>query len=163
MVEVFILVFCLHFLEIISTIDEKNCFVWPFIAYPQKPLSTVFGIWHTLCSFTGSLFGLFFFLVLAGSYVKRLQRFVCARYYPQREKVRQTLSTQQTGLGFLFLNTLAITLYDHRYVDHPNMLVLTPILKFSSFAGVLQLSLIWKNLYFFKQGCGITDQLVLSH
>ncbi|KAK3551153.1 hypothetical protein QTP70_013908 [Hemibagrus guttatus] len=69
------------------TILSKKCLM--------KPLEPEYMVYL----FIGFLYGLFFFLVLAGSYAKRLQRLVCARYYPQREKVRQTPSIQQTYLG----------------------------------------------------------------
>ncbi|XP_056089009.1 DC-STAMP domain-containing protein 2 isoform X1 [Rhinichthys klamathensis goyatoka] len=36
----------------------------------------------------GLLYGFTLFIVIAGGYVKRLQRFVCARYHPEREKKR---------------------------------------------------------------------------
>ncbi|XP_062847765.1 DC-STAMP domain-containing protein 2 [Trichomycterus rosablanca] len=36
----------------------------------------------------GFLYGLAFFLVIAGSYARRLQRSVCAQYHPQRERER---------------------------------------------------------------------------
>ncbi|XP_067304663.1 DC-STAMP domain-containing protein 2 [Pseudorasbora parva] len=36
----------------------------------------------------GVLYGFTLFIVIAGGYVKRLKRFVCARYHPEREKKR---------------------------------------------------------------------------
>ncbi|XP_048882868.1 DC-STAMP domain-containing protein 2 isoform X2 [Brienomyrus brachyistius] len=38
--------------------------------------------------FIGLLYGFSLFIVVAGSYIKRLRRFVCASYYPKRERER---------------------------------------------------------------------------
>ncbi|XP_060776800.1 DC-STAMP domain-containing protein 2 [Neoarius graeffei] len=62
--------------------------------------------------FIGFLYGLAFFVVLAGSYAKRLQRFVCARYHPQREKVRilqlrSRILSQRGSLGKALLRVVA--------------------------------------------------------
>ncbi|KAI5618237.1 DC-STAMP domain-containing protein 2, partial [Silurus asotus] len=58
------------------TILSKKCLM--------EPLEPDYSIYL----FIGFLYSLAFFLVVAGSYAKRLQRFVCAHYHPQREKVR---------------------------------------------------------------------------
>ncbi|KAF7708515.1 hypothetical protein HF521_017572 [Silurus meridionalis] len=58
------------------TILSKKCLM--------EPLEPDYSIYL----FIGFLYGFAFFLVVAGSYAKRLQRFVCAHYHPRREKVR---------------------------------------------------------------------------
>ncbi|XP_056332009.1 DC-STAMP domain-containing protein 2 [Danio aesculapii] len=52
----------------------------------------------------GLLYGFTLFIVIAGGYVKRLRRFVCARYHPEREKKRiqylhKHILTQRGSLG----------------------------------------------------------------
>ncbi|XP_066538575.1 DC-STAMP domain-containing protein 2 isoform X2 [Hoplias malabaricus] len=60
--------------------------------------------------FIGFLYGLTFFLVLGGSYAKRLQRLVCARYHPQREKrllwLRGRILSQRGSLGKALLRAV---------------------------------------------------------
>ncbi|XP_026795467.3 DC-STAMP domain-containing protein 2 [Pangasianodon hypophthalmus] len=82
------------------TILSKKCLM--------KPLEPEYMIYL----FIGFLYGLAFFLVLAGSYAKRLQRFVCARYHPQREKVRilrlrSHILSQRGSLGKALLQVVA--------------------------------------------------------
>ncbi|XP_015461387.3 DC-STAMP domain-containing protein 2 isoform X1 [Astyanax mexicanus] len=62
--------------------------------------------------FIGFLYGLAFFLVLVGSYAKRLQRFVCAHYHPQQEKkrilwLRDHMLSQRGSLGKALLRAVA--------------------------------------------------------
>ncbi|XP_072534838.1 DC-STAMP domain-containing protein 2 [Salminus brasiliensis] len=62
--------------------------------------------------FIGFLYGLTFFLVLVGSYAERLQRFVCARYHPQREKkrilwLRGRILSQRGSLGKALLRAVS--------------------------------------------------------
>ncbi|KAM9489119.1 DC-STAMP domain-containing protein 2 isoform 2-T2 [Clarias gariepinus] len=62
--------------------------------------------------FIGLLYGLAISLVLAGGYLKRLQRFVCAHYYPQREKVRilhlrSRILSQRSSVGKALLQVVA--------------------------------------------------------
>lgn len=52
----------------------------------------------------GLLYGFALFIVIAGGYVKRLQRFVCARYHPEREKVRK----QKIHSFFFFLSKVFV-------------------------------------------------------
>uniref|UniRef100_A0A8C9TWN1 Uncharacterized protein n=1 Tax=Scleropages formosus TaxID=113540 RepID=A0A8C9TWN1_SCLFO len=42
---------------------------------------------YILYMFIGLLYGLSLFIAVAGSYIMRFRRFVCASYYPEREKV----------------------------------------------------------------------------
>ncbi|XP_035387011.1 DC-STAMP domain-containing protein 2 [Electrophorus electricus] len=60
----------------------------------------------------GLLYGLSFFLVLAGSYAKRLQRLVCTHYHPQREQerilwLRGHILSQRGFLGRALLRAVA--------------------------------------------------------
>ncbi|KAL7874213.1 hypothetical protein SRHO_G00051830 [Serrasalmus rhombeus] len=62
--------------------------------------------------FIGFLYGLTFFLVLAGGYAKRLQRSLCAHYHPQREKerilwLRGHILSQRGSLGKALLRAVA--------------------------------------------------------
>ncbi|XP_017335314.1 DC-STAMP domain-containing protein 2 isoform X2 [Ictalurus punctatus] len=82
------------------TILSKKC-----LMEPLKPEYMVY-------LFIGFLYGLVFLLVLAGGYAKRLQRFVCARYHPQREKVRilrlrSRILSQRGSLGKTLLRVVA--------------------------------------------------------
>ncbi|XP_055066160.2 DC-STAMP domain-containing protein 2 isoform X1 [Misgurnus anguillicaudatus] len=59
----------------------------------------------------GLLYGFTLFIVFAGGYVKRLQRFVCARYHPQREKKRiwylhSHILSQRESLGKALLRAI---------------------------------------------------------
>ncbi|KAF5907761.1 DC-STAMP domain-containing protein 2, partial [Clarias magur] len=61
--------------------------------------------------FIGLLYGLAISIVLAGSYLKQLQRFVCAHYYPQREKVRilhlrSRILSQRSSVGKALLQVV---------------------------------------------------------
>uniref|UniRef100_A0AAY4CXU9 Dendritic cell-specific transmembrane protein-like domain-containing protein n=2 Tax=Denticeps clupeoides TaxID=299321 RepID=A0AAY4CXU9_9TELE len=58
------------------TVLSKKC-----LMQPQEPDYTVYA-------FIGSLYGLSLFIVIAGSYSKRLQRYICASYHPNRERER---------------------------------------------------------------------------
>ncbi|TSK34763.1 DC-STAMP domain-containing protein 2 [Bagarius yarrelli] len=58
------------------TILSKKCLL--------KPLEPEYEVYM----YIGFLYGILFFLVVFGSFAKRLQRFVCAQHHPQREKVR---------------------------------------------------------------------------
>ncbi|GAA6069972.1 DC-STAMP domain-containing protein 2 isoform X1, partial [Tachysurus ichikawai] len=82
------------------TILSKKCLMKPL--EPEYPVYLVIGF----------LYGIFLFMVLAGSYAKRLQRLVCARYYPQREKVRilwlrSRILSQRGSLGKALLRVVA--------------------------------------------------------
>ncbi|KAG7335941.1 hypothetical protein KOW79_000634 [Hemibagrus wyckioides] len=82
------------------TILSKKCLM--------KPLEPEYMVYL----FIGFLYGLYLFVVLAGSYAKRLQRLVCARYYPQREKVRilrlrSRILSQRGSLGKTLLQMVA--------------------------------------------------------
>ncbi|XP_062394418.1 DC-STAMP domain-containing protein 2 isoform X1 [Sardina pilchardus] len=73
------------------TILSKKCLV-----EPREPDYTGYV-------FIGSLYGLALFTVIAGSYVKRLRRLICASYHPKREKERihalhQRILTQRLSL-----------------------------------------------------------------
>ncbi|KAK2854960.1 hypothetical protein Q7C36_006829 [Tachysurus vachellii] len=83
------------------TILSKKCLM--------KPLEPEYLVYLVI----GFLYGLFLFMVLAGSYAKRLQRLVCARYYPQREKLRilwlrSRILSQRGLLGKALLRVVAI-------------------------------------------------------
>ncbi|XP_027005389.2 DC-STAMP domain-containing protein 2 isoform X2 [Tachysurus fulvidraco] len=82
------------------TILSKKCLM--------KPLEPEYLVYL----FIGFLYGLFLFMVLAGGYAKRLQRLVCARNYPQREKVRilwlrSRILSQRGSLGKALLRVVA--------------------------------------------------------
>ncbi|KAG5271332.1 hypothetical protein AALO_G00178550 [Alosa alosa] len=73
------------------TILSKKCLV-----EPREPDYTGYV-------FIGSFYGLALFTVIAGSYVKRLRRLICASYHPKREKERihalhQLILTQRLSL-----------------------------------------------------------------
>ncbi|XP_061103717.1 DC-STAMP domain-containing protein 2 [Conger conger] len=60
----------------------------------------------------GFLYGLSFFVAMAGSYSSRLQRFICASYYPKRERERifflyNRILTQRTSLRKALLRSVA--------------------------------------------------------
>ncbi|KAL6488500.1 hypothetical protein MHYP_G00022410 [Metynnis hypsauchen] len=66
---------------------------------------------YVIYLFIGFLYGLTFFLVLAGGYAKRLQRSVCAHYHPQREKerilwLRGHILSQRGSLGKALLRAV---------------------------------------------------------
>ncbi|KPP73870.1 hypothetical protein Z043_107018, partial [Scleropages formosus] len=58
------------------TVISKKCVMKPF--EPD----------YILYMFIGLLYGLSLFIAVAGSYIMRFRRFVCASYYPEREKER---------------------------------------------------------------------------
>ncbi|XP_030638976.1 DC-STAMP domain-containing protein 2 [Chanos chanos] len=60
----------------------------------------------------GFLYGLATFTVITGGYIKRLRRFVCASYHPQRERerillLRQRILSQRKSLGKALLRSVA--------------------------------------------------------
>ncbi|KAJ8005460.1 hypothetical protein DPEC_G00146870 [Dallia pectoralis] len=60
----------------------------------------------------GFLYGLSMFIVFAGSYVKRLNRLVCSRYHPKRERERvqllyRKIQSQRMSLGKALLRSIA--------------------------------------------------------
>ncbi|XP_051575689.1 DC-STAMP domain-containing protein 2-like [Myxocyprinus asiaticus] len=78
----------------------------------------------------GLLYGFTLFIVIAGGYVKRLQRFVCARYHPQREKERirylhRHILFQRGSLGKALLRAVA-----RNRVDQQNDGIIHTLAKF---------------------------------
>ncbi|XP_052003260.1 DC-STAMP domain-containing protein 2 [Xyrauchen texanus] len=78
----------------------------------------------------GFLYGFTLFIVIAGGYVKRLQRFVCARYHPQREKERirylhRHILFQRGSLGKALLRAVA-----RNRVDQQNDGIIQKLAKF---------------------------------
>ncbi|XP_050987196.1 DC-STAMP domain-containing protein 2 [Labeo rohita] len=68
----------------------------------------------------GLLYGFALFIVIAGGYVKRLQRFVCARYHPEREKKRieylhRHILTQRGSLGKALLRAVQRNRVDQQH------------------------------------------------
>ncbi|XP_012678297.2 DC-STAMP domain-containing protein 2 [Clupea harengus] len=101
------------------TILSKKC-----LMEPREPDYTGYVV-------IGALYGLALFIVVAGSYVKRLRRLICANYHPKRERERihalhqriltQRLTVQKNLLRFVarskedgqssgFLKALALVL-----------------------------------------------------
>lgn len=68
-------------------------------APPEIPNLKYTGL---LASVTGSFYGLALFTVIAGSYVKRLRRLICASYHPKREKVTYISSALILFLYFIY-------------------------------------------------------------
>ncbi|XP_058602504.1 DC-STAMP domain-containing protein 2 isoform X2 [Onychostoma macrolepis] len=68
----------------------------------------------------GLLYGFTLFIVVAGGYVKRLQRLVCARYHPEREKKRiqylhRHILTQRGSLGKALLRAVQRNRIDQQH------------------------------------------------
>ncbi|KAL0984882.1 hypothetical protein UPYG_G00149900 [Umbra pygmaea] len=87
------------------TVLSKKC-----LMVPSKPD-------HSRYMLIGFLYGLCMFIVFAGSYVKRLNRLVCARYHPKRERervllLRRKIQSQRTSLGKALLRSIARTRAD---------------------------------------------------
>ncbi|KAL1259587.1 hypothetical protein QQF64_010164 [Cirrhinus molitorella] len=68
----------------------------------------------------GLLYGFALFIVIAGGYAKRLKRFVCARYHPEREKKRiqylhRHILTQRGSLGKALLRAVQRNRVDQQH------------------------------------------------
>ncbi|KAK9961089.1 hypothetical protein ABG768_008900 [Culter alburnus] len=68
----------------------------------------------------GLVYGFTLFIVIAGGYIKRLQRFVCARYHPEREKKRiqylhRHILTQRGSLGKALLRAVQRNKVDQQH------------------------------------------------
>ncbi|KAJ8398485.1 hypothetical protein AAFF_G00427400 [Aldrovandia affinis] len=75
----------------------------------------------------GLLYGVSFFVVLAGSYSNRLRRFICASYYPKRERERifflyNRILTQRTTLRKALLRSVAQSKADEVHTNPLQML-----------------------------------------
>ncbi|XP_036394574.1 DC-STAMP domain-containing protein 2 [Megalops cyprinoides] len=71
----------------------------------------------------GVLYGLSFFVVMAGSYCNRIRRFICASYYPKRERERilflyNRILTQRASLRKALLRSVARSKADEA---HPSL------------------------------------------
>ncbi|RXM91319.1 DC-STAMP domain-containing protein 2 [Acipenser ruthenus] len=73
----------------------------------------------------GGLYGMSFFIVVAGNYVTRLRRFVCASYYPSRERERicflyNQILSKRTSLVTALMQTIKKNTADE---GHTSMLM----------------------------------------
>ncbi|XP_056617609.1 DC-STAMP domain-containing protein 2 isoform X2 [Triplophysa dalaica] len=90
------------------TVLSKKCLVKPF--EPDFMRYMLIGL----------LYGVTLFIVIAGGYVKRLQRLVCARHHPQREKERikylhRHILSQRQSLGKALLRALTRNRVDQQH------------------------------------------------
>nr|XP_015192018.1 PREDICTED: DC-STAMP domain-containing protein 2 isoform X4 [Lepisosteus oculatus]XP_015192019.1 PREDICTED: DC-STAMP domain-containing protein 2 isoform X4 [Lepisosteus oculatus]XP_015192020.1 PREDICTED: DC-STAMP domain-containing protein 2 isoform X4 [Lepisosteus oculatus] len=91
--------------------------------------------------FIGLLYGLSFFIVIAGSYVTRLRRFICASYYPDRERERTCFLYNRILCQRVSLGTALLRSVQRKSVDkgHSSLLLILAahIPGFSRIAGLL--------------------------